>query len=73
MAAWFVFAIHFEFDHVQNRQYSNDNMQFQEEKSHVKLIRVSNIYTFKQQKIAFLQLSNFSNLRFESKSNVLFS
>ena len=35
-------------------------------------IRQSNIYTFKQQKFAFLQLSNCSNLRFELKSNVLF-
>ena len=45
-------------------------------KSHAKLIRVairpSNIYTFKQQKFAFLQLSKFRNLRFESKSTVLF-
>ena len=51
-------------------------MELQEEKSHAKLIRVairpSNIYTFKQQKFAFLQLSNFSNLRFELKSNVSF-
>ena len=76
MAAWFAFAIHFELNHVQNRQYSNSNMEFQEDKSHAKLIRVairpSNIYTFKQQKCAFLQLSNFSNLRFELKPNVLF-
>ena len=51
-------------------------MELQEEKSHAKLIRVairpSNIYTFKQQKFAFLQLLNFLNLRFEFKSNVLF-
>ena len=76
IAAWFAFAIHFELNHVQNRQYSNGNIEFQEEKSHAKLIRVafraSNIYTFKRQKFAFLQLSNFSNLRFELKSNVLF-
>ena len=75
MAAWFSFEMHFELNHVQNRQYSNGTMEFQEEKSHAKLIRVairpSNIYTFKQQKFAFLQLSNFSNLRFELKSNVL--
>ena len=76
IAAWFAFAIHFELNHVQNRQYSNGNIEFQEEKSHAKLIRVairpSNIYTFKQQKFAFLQLLNFLNLRFECKSSVLF-
>ena len=76
MAAWFAFKIHFELNHVQNRQYSNGSMEFQEEKSHAKLIRVairpSNIYTFKQQKFAFLQLSKFRNFRFESKSTVLF-
>ena len=46
------------------------------EKPHEKSIRVairpSNIYAFKQQKFTFLQLSDFSNLRFELKSNVLF-
>jgi hypothetical protein len=51
-------------------------MEMQEEKSHTKLIRVairpSNIYTFKQQKFAFVQLLIFLNLRFEFKSNVLF-
>ena len=76
IAAWFAFAIHFELNHVRNRQFSNGIMEMQEEKSHAKLIRVairpSNIYTFKQQKFAFLQLSNFSNLRFELKSNFLF-
>ena len=46
-------------------------------KSNGKLIRVgirrSNIYTFKQQNLAFLQFSNFSNLRFEFiKSDVLY-
>ena len=76
MAAWFAFAIHFKLNHVRNRQYSNGIMELQEEKSHAKFFRVaikpSNIYTFKQQKFAFLQLSNFSSLRFELKSNVSF-
>ena len=31
MAVWFAFAIHFVLNHVQNRQYSNGNMEFQEE------------------------------------------
>ena len=76
MAAWFAFVIHLELNHMRNRQYSNDIMKLQEEKSHAKLIRVairpSNIYTFKRQEFAFLQLSNFSNVRFELKSNILF-
>ena len=63
MTAWFAFAIHFELNHVRNRQYSNGIMELQEEKSHAKLIRVTIgpliIYSFKQQKFAFLQLSNF--------------
>ena len=45
-------------------------------KPHAKLIRVvirlSNIYSFKQQKFVFLQLLNLSNLRSELKSTVLF-
>ena len=60
MAAWFAFAIQLELIHMQNRQYSNGNMEFQEEKSHAKLIHVairpSNTYTSKQQKFAFSQL-----------------
>ena len=76
VAAWFAYAIHFELNNVRNRQYSNGIMELHEEKSHAKLIRVairpSNIHTFKKQKFAFLQLSNFSNSRFELRSNVLF-
>ena len=30
MAAWFAFAILFELNHMQNRQYLNGNMEFQE-------------------------------------------
>ena len=75
MAAWLAFAIHFELNHVQNRHNANGNMEFKEEKSHAKSIRVairpSNIYAFKQ-KFTFLQLSDFSNLRFKLKSNLLF-
>ena len=76
MVAWFAFVIHLGLNHMRSRQYLNDIMKLQEEKSHAKLIRVairpSNIYAFKQQKFTFLQLSDFSNLRFELKSNVLF-
>ena len=70
------FDLHFELNHVRNRQFSNGIMEMQEEKSHAKLIRVairpSNIDTFKQQKFALSQLLHFSNLSFELKVNVLF-
>ena len=49
---------------------------FKKKNSHAELTRVAirllNIYTFKQQIFAFSQLSNFSNLRFALKLNVLF-
>ena len=63
MTAWFAFAIHFELNHVQNRQYSNGIIELQEEKSHAKLIlvaiRPSNIHTFKEENFAFLHYQIF--------------
>ena len=37
MAACFAFTIHFELNHVRNRQYSNGIMELQKEKSHATL------------------------------------
>ena len=74
MAAWFALRNTLQIESLANIRMALWNCK--KKKSNAKLIRVatrpSDIYTFRQQKFAFLQLSNFSNLRSELKPNALF-